>query len=75
MSFIKGMLATNFDIEMVYIDGLSRLLDCNVNELAELYNGLDDIARETQRRFYYYRKRSKRRFARFRNETYKIEYL
>ncbi|MCX4285876.1 MAG: twitching motility protein PilT [Clostridia bacterium] len=46
LSFIKGMLATNFDIEMVYIDGLSRLLDCNVNELAELYNGLDDIARE-----------------------------
>lgn len=48
LSFIKGMLATNFDIEMIYIDGLSRLLDCNVSELAELYEGLDAIAREHQ---------------------------
>ena len=46
LSFIKGMLATNFDIEMIYIDGLSRLLDCNVSELAELYEGLEQIANE-----------------------------
>lgn len=46
LSFIKGMLATNFDIEKVYIDGLSRLLDCNVNDLGELYDGLDNISRE-----------------------------
>ena len=46
LSFIKGMLATNFDIEMIYIDGLSRLLDCNVSELAELYEGLEQITNE-----------------------------
>lgn len=46
LSFIKGMLATNFDIEMIYIDGLSRLLDCNISELAELYEGLEHIATE-----------------------------
>ncbi len=46
LSFIKGMLAANFDIEQIYIDGLSRLLDCNVNDLEELYNGLDSIGGE-----------------------------
>lgn len=46
LSFIKGMLATNFDIEMIYIDGLSRLLDCNIADLEELYNGLEAIATE-----------------------------
>ena len=46
LSFMKGMLATNFDLEMIYIDGLSRLLDCNVSELAELYEGLEQITNE-----------------------------
>lgn len=46
ISFIKGMLATNFDIERVYIDGLSRLLDCNVSELGELYEGLEKVSNE-----------------------------
>lgn len=46
LSFIKGMLAANFDIEQVYIDGVTRLLDCNVSELAELYAGLETISKE-----------------------------
>ena len=46
LSFIKGMLAANFDIEQIYIDGVTRLLDCNVSELAELYQGLEQISAE-----------------------------
>ncbi len=46
LCFIKGMLAANFDIEQIYIDGVTRLLDCNVSELAVLYEGLDKIAKE-----------------------------
>ena len=46
LSFIKGMLAANFDIEQIFIDGLSRLLDCNVSELGELYAGLELISKE-----------------------------
>jgi len=46
LSFIKGMLAANFDIEKIFIDGLSRLLDCNVADLEEIYTGLDAIAKE-----------------------------
>ncbi len=46
LSFIKGMLAANFDIEKVYIDGITRLLDCNISELRELYEGLEAISQE-----------------------------
>ena len=46
LSFIKGMLAANFDIEQIYIDGIARLLDCNVSELGELYQGLEQISKE-----------------------------
>ena len=46
LSFIKGMLAANFDIEQIYIDGIARLLDCNVAELGELYAGLELISKE-----------------------------
>ena len=46
LSFIKGMLAANFDIEQIYMDGVTRLLDCNVAELGELYQGLEQISKE-----------------------------
>lgn len=46
LSFIKGMLAANFDIEKVFIDGVTRLLDCNVAELTVLYEGLEQISAE-----------------------------
>lgn len=46
VSFIKGMIAANFDIEHVFIDGLSRLFDCNIVELGEVYQGLDKLAKE-----------------------------
>ena len=46
LSFIKGMLAANFDIDQIYIDGIARLLDCNVSELNELYTGLEVISKE-----------------------------
>lgn len=46
LSFIKGMLAANFDIEQIYLDGITRLLDCNISQLGELYSGLDKISAE-----------------------------
>ena len=46
LSFIKGMLAANFDIEQIYMDGITRLLDCNVSELSELYHGMEQISKE-----------------------------
>ena len=44
VSFFKGMLAANFDIEHIFIDGLSRLFDCNIAELGELYAGLEKLS-------------------------------
>ena len=46
LSFIKGMLTANVDIEKIYIDGLARLFDCNIAELGEVYQGLDKLAKE-----------------------------
>ncbi len=46
LSFIKGMLAANFDIEQIYMDGITRLLDCNISQLRELYEGLEFISAE-----------------------------
>lgn len=46
VAFIKGMLATNFDIEHIFVDGLSRLLDCNIAEMGEFYAGLEAISKQ-----------------------------
>ncbi len=46
LSFIKGMLAANFDIEKIYMDGITRLLDCNISQLQELYEGMEVISKE-----------------------------
>ena len=55
--FLKGMLATNFDIQKVYIDSISRLLDKPAEELqgvlkqlalmAEMAGNVDFIAAVT----------------------------
>lgn len=51
LTFIKGMLASNYDIEEIFIDGVTRLLDCNVSELAELYAGLEKISADNNINF------------------------
>lgn len=52
VAFIKGMMAANFDIEKVFIDGITRLLDCNIAELAELYAGLEEISADNDVDFF-----------------------
>ncbi len=46
IAFVKGMLAGNFDIETIYIDGLSRLFDCSVAEMEEIYQGIGSLSEE-----------------------------
>ncbi len=46
IAFIKGMLAGNFDIETIYVDGLSRLLDCNIAEMEAIYDGIGKLTEE-----------------------------
>lgn len=39
--FLKGMLATNFDIQDVFIDGLSRLLAVDANGLKPVFDTME----------------------------------
>ncbi len=41
--FVKGMLATNFDIQAVYIDGISRLLNVPADKLKGVFDTLAEV--------------------------------
>lgn len=42
--FLKGMVSTNFDIQYVYIDGLSRLLDVEPAALKPIFDTMEKLA-------------------------------
>ena len=42
IGFVKGMIATNFDIQQVFIDGLGRLFGKSPAELEDVYKMLTD---------------------------------
>ncbi len=42
--FLKGMLATNFDIQHVFIDGVSRLLDLPADGLKPAFDAMEKVA-------------------------------
>lgn len=42
LGFVKGMIATNFDIQQVFIDGLGRLFDKSPAELESVYKLFTD---------------------------------
>lgn len=46
VGFLKGMLATNFDIQKVYIDSLSRLLDKPAEELKAVFDVLNNYTKD-----------------------------
>lgn len=41
IGFVKGMLATDFDIQSIFIDGLSRLINCPAEELKPVFEALE----------------------------------
>lgn len=41
LSFIKGLLAGNSDIEQFYIDGIHRICSCEIDEMEELFSAFD----------------------------------
>ncbi len=46
IGFVKGMLATNFDIQKVYVDGISRLLDLPADEIKPVFEVLEKFAKD-----------------------------
>ena len=46
VAFVKGMLATNYDIEKIYVDGLAKIVKSNLEDMQVVYDGLGTIAQE-----------------------------
>ena len=44
VAFVKGMLATNYDIEKIYVDGLAKIVKSNLEDMQVVYDGLGKIA-------------------------------
>lgn len=44
IGFIKGMLATDFDIQKVFIDGMSRLLALPADDLKPVFDAMAEVA-------------------------------
>lgn len=44
IGFLKGMIAANFDIQKVYIDGLCRLLKLSAEELKPVFETMEYVA-------------------------------
>ena len=43
VSFIKGMLATNYDITDIYIDGIVKITGHSVDDLGGFFKDLDEV--------------------------------
>ena len=41
--FLKGMVSTNFDIQYVFIDGVSRLLDVEPSALKPIFDTMEKL--------------------------------
>ena len=44
IGFIKGMLAANFDIQKIYIDGMNRLLDLPADGLKPIFDTMAGVS-------------------------------
>ena len=46
VAFVKGMLATNYDIEKIYLDGLAKIVKSDLADMQVAYDGLGKIAQD-----------------------------
>lgn len=44
VSFVKGLLAGNYDISDVFIDGLLRFIETSVEESEQIFKFLDEVS-------------------------------
>lgn len=44
IAFIKGMLATNFDIEKILIDGMAKIVGVPIDQMEKVYSGIEEIS-------------------------------
>lgn len=43
IGFVQGMLAADFDIQQIYIDGVSRLLGCPADKLKTVFDAFNAL--------------------------------
>lgn len=43
LGFICGTIASNYDVENIYIDGIFKITNKELNELSEFFNSLNEI--------------------------------
>ncbi|MBQ7091383.1 MAG: twitching motility protein PilT [Clostridia bacterium] len=46
VGFIAGIAAQDFDLELVYVDGFSKLVNCSAESLADMFKRLDELSAE-----------------------------
>ena len=46
LGFIAGVAAQDFDLEMVFVDGLTKMVDCSEEVLAGMFKRLDELSAE-----------------------------
>jgi archaellum biogenesis ATPase FlaH len=46
VAFVKGMLATNYDIEKIYVHGLAKIVKSDLADMQAVYDGLGAVATE-----------------------------
>ena len=46
MGFVCGMLAGNYDMEQLFVDGFLRLVKCDLNEMGDFFAKLEKLAKE-----------------------------
>lgn len=44
LGFIAGIAAQDFDLELVYVDGFSKLVNCPLDSLCDMFNKLDELS-------------------------------
>jgi hypothetical protein len=44
LGFISGIISQNYDIKAIFVDSLSYIVKANVNEMAELLDGLQQLS-------------------------------
>ncbi len=46
LGFIAGVAAQDFDLEIVFVDGLSKMMDCSAAALEDMFRKLDEFSAE-----------------------------
>ena len=52
--FLKGIIAANYDIEYIFIDGILKAINANANDEAfkQIFNAINDLGKESGAKFF-----------------------